>query len=72
MTAVIGNAPLIYVNAVTLTSLDGSLFGESNDLVVLASINVDSAIVIPEPQTALLLGFGLLGLGLRRRILQAP
>ena len=61
MTAVVGGASMIFVNAVILNSLDGTLFGEAEDLVVIASINVDSAIVVPEPSTALLL---LVGLGL--------
>ena len=67
MTAVLGSAPMVYVNAVTLNSLNGSAFGEAADLVITASIQVDSATVIPEPGTGLLLTSGLLILRLRRR-----
>ena len=67
MTAVLGSAPMLYVNAVTLNSLDGSAFGEADDLVITARIQVDSATVIPEPGTGLLLASGLLILRLRRR-----
>ena len=67
MTAVLGSVPRVYVNAVTLNSLDGSAFGEAADLVITASIQVDSVTVIPEPGTGLLLASGLVILRLRRR-----
>ncbi|MAI26350.1 MAG: hypothetical protein CMN75_09970 [Spirochaeta sp.] len=61
LTAVIGSAPTIFINAVTLNSLDGAFVGESEDLVVIASVNISSAVVVPESSTALLLGIGLAG-----------
>ena len=67
LTAVIGSAPTIYISAVTLSSIDGAPFGESSDLVVSASINIGSVVVIPEASTALLVGLGLVGFSLIRR-----
>ena len=72
MTAVLGVSPMISISAVTLNALDGATFGESDDLVVLASINVTGATVIPEPGTGALFALGLMGLGLRRRFRSAP
>lgn len=58
--AVVNISPLITMTGVALTSLNGLAFGELEDLTVLATISVTSALtVVPEPGTALLTGFGL-------------
>jgi hypothetical protein len=61
LTAMIGSGPTIFINAITLNSLDGAFVGESEDLVVIASVNISSAVVVPESSTAFLLGIGLAG-----------
>ncbi|MAJ60101.1 MAG: hypothetical protein CBC48_08985 [bacterium TMED88] len=72
MTAVLGVSPVISISAVTLNALDGATFGESDDLVVLANINVTGATVIPEPGTGALFALGLMALGLRQRFRSDP
>ncbi|MDG2052039.1 MAG: PEP-CTERM sorting domain-containing protein [Myxococcota bacterium] len=67
MIASLGISPMISISAVTLSSLDGSVFGEANDLVVVANLNVNSVTVIPEPGTGGLFALGLGGLWLHRR-----
>ncbi len=69
ITAVIGTSSIAFTSF-TLNSLNGVNFGESDDLTVLAQINVDptNLTAIPEPSTALLmsLGLGLLAASRRR------
>ena len=72
ITAVLGVSPMVSISAVTLNALDGATFGESDDLVVLANINVTGATVIPEPATGALFALGLMALGLRQRFRSDP
>lgn len=64
LSAVVSTAPLLNVQSVTLTALNGADFGESQDLVVLANFAV---FAIPEPGTGLLAGLGLALLAASRR-----
>ena len=70
--------PMTSLNAVvgtTTTSMDGltlffvpgSQFGEPDDLLVIANLNVEFPTPIPEPNTALLLGLALAGLAGTKR-----
>ena len=69
ITASIGTSSIAFTSF-TLNSLNGADFGETDDLTVLAQINVDPTNLtpIPEPSTALLmsLGLGLLAASRRR------
>ena len=69
ITAAIGTSSIAFTSF-TLNSLNGADFGETDDLTVLAQINVDPTNLtpIPEPSTALLmsLGLGLLAASRRR------
>ena len=71
ITATIGTSSIAFTSF-TLNSLNGVNFGETDDLTVLAQINIASAspifTPIPEPSTALLmsLGLGLLAASRRR------
>jgi hypothetical protein len=69
ITATIGTSSIAFTSF-TLNSLNGQNFGETDDLTVLAQINIDPTNLtpIPEPSTALLmsLGLGLLAASRRR------
>jgi hypothetical protein len=69
ITAAIGTSSIAFTSF-TLNSLNGADFGETDDLNVLAQINIDPTNLtpIPEPSTALLmsLGLGLLAASRRR------
>ena len=59
----------VTINQVTINSLAGSTFGETENLTVVASylLSTSSPALIPEPGTALLTGFGLVLMAASRR-----
>ena len=71
LTGVVTSTSSVAFNAFTLNALNGAGFGETDDLIIFATINItpSSLTVIPEPSTALLvsMGLGLLADGSRRR-----
>jgi len=60
-----GGMLIIEMQGLTLTDVDGAVFGETDDLNVKADVFFTA--VIPEPSTGLLMMLGLVGFSLRRR-----
>ena len=59
------NSPSLKLLGITLFSIDGAAFGESENLIVKGDFTLIGA--VPEPGTAALLSLGMVSLGIRSR-----